>query len=89
MEQLKTSLNNSLSREDRSWPRRSCGYVTEYRDLSGMSRKCKVINISGSGLCVELSYSLRSGEIVHIVDPYVTAKVIWFSKGRAGLQVYN
>lgn len=89
MGSLESHLQKFLSREERSWPRLKCNYLTECDDSRGNRWTCKIVDISHRGLGVVLSAALRKGETVNIADPRTKAIVVWVSEGRIGLRFCN
>ena len=76
-------------KEERSWPRRRCNYMTDCHDSYGKHWACNIVDISGHGLGIVTSAVLRQGEIIRLSEPSMKARIIWASKDRAGLRVCN
>ena len=89
MGSLENHLQKFLSKEERSWPRLKCNYVTECSDVHGNRWACNMVDISFRGLGVALRAALRKGDTLSIADPSTKAIVVWVEDGRAGLRVCN
>ena len=86
-QKLSLKSGKSLPDEKRRQKRLSCDVSAEFVDPGRSIYRCKIIDLSESGVGIETCTNLRTGNIINIARPAIEAEVIWASNYKAGLRI--
>jgi len=82
----RTKTEDMICHDKRHKPRYACEVDTELTDSTGKKWKCRIVNMSESGLGISATVSLLRGDFLKISKPKITAEVVWAKDDRLGLR---